>query len=177
MKINDLEFHLVEVGCAGSVQPVRSLLVRLTTDSGLKGWGEAGSAWRPGELAARRDALLPVLAGRSIFDIEELHTLEALADAPLRCAVEMACWDLIGRVGRPAGVPAAGRRVSAPHPAGRAAVGPAARAIGPRRPRNGRPRLPLPGRQFLGPGGARSANCCTRCARAWATGWNSAWTA
>ncbi len=102
MKINDLEFHLVEVGCAGSVQPVRSLLVRLTTDSGLKGWGEAGSAWRPGELAARRDALLAVLAGRSIFDIEELHTLEALADAPLRCAVEMACWDLMGRsVGQP----------------------------------------------------------------------------
>ena len=43
-----------------------------------------------------------MLAGRSIFDIEELHTLEALADAPLRCAVEMACWDLVGRaVGQP----------------------------------------------------------------------------
>ena len=82
---------------------MRSLLVRLTTDSGLEGWGEAGLAWRAGELAARRDALLPVLAGRSIFDIEELHTLEALRHvAPLRAAVEMACWDLIGRARRPA---------------------------------------------------------------------------
>ena len=96
MKINDLEFHLVEIGCTGLAQPVRSLLVRLTTDSGLEGWGEAGVAWRLGELSARRDALLPVLAGRSIFDIEELHTLEALAPPPLRAAVEMACWDLVG---------------------------------------------------------------------------------
>ena len=102
MKINDLEFHLVEVGCTTAAQPVRSLLVRLTTDAGLEGWGEAGVAWRVGELSARRDALLPVLSGRSVFDIEELHTLEALASAPLRAAVEMACWDLIGRtVGQP----------------------------------------------------------------------------
>ena len=102
MKINDLEFHLVEIGCTGMAEPVRSLLVRLTTDSGLKGWGESGLAWRPGELAARRDALLPVLAGRSVFDIEELHTLEALASAPLRTAVEMACLDLAGKaVGQP----------------------------------------------------------------------------
>ncbi len=102
MKINDLELHLVEIACTGLTQPVRSLLVRLTTDSGREGWGEAGLAWRAGELSARRDALLPVLAGRSIFDIEELHTLEALSAAPLRAAVEMACWDLIGRaVGQP----------------------------------------------------------------------------
>jgi L-alanine-DL-glutamate epimerase-like enolase superfamily enzyme len=102
MKINDLEFHLVEIGCTGMAQPVRSLLIRLTTDSGLKGWGESSLAWRPGELAARRDALLPVLVGRSVFDIEELHTLEALASAPLRTAVEMAFWDLAGKaVGQP----------------------------------------------------------------------------
>ena len=102
MKISDLEFHLVEIGCTGMAQPVRSLLVRLTTDSGLKGWGEAGLAWRPGELAARRDALLPVLAGRNVFDIEELHTLEPLASPPLRTAVEMACLDLAGKaVGQP----------------------------------------------------------------------------
>ena len=102
MKINDLEFHLVEIGSMGLTQPVRSLLVRLTTDAGLEGWGESGLNWRPAELPARRDALLPVLAGRSIFDIEELHTLEALPSASLRCAVEMACWDLIGRaLGQP----------------------------------------------------------------------------
>jgi L-alanine-DL-glutamate epimerase-like enolase superfamily enzyme len=97
MKINDLEFSLVEVARRGTAPGVRSLLVRLCTDSGLEGWGEAGLAWRPEELAARRDVLLSVLAGRSIFDIEELHTLEALSHPALRCAVEMACWDLVGR--------------------------------------------------------------------------------
>jgi L-alanine-DL-glutamate epimerase-like enolase superfamily enzyme len=39
-----------------------------------------------------------VLAGRSIFDTEELHAVEALANPPLRAAVEMACWDLVGKV-------------------------------------------------------------------------------
>ena len=98
MKINDLEFYLVAVGQTDSAAPVRSLLVRITTASGLEGWGESGLGWRVGELAARREALLAVLAGRSIYDIEELHTLEALAPPPLRSAVEMAVWDLLGRV-------------------------------------------------------------------------------
>jgi muconate cycloisomerase len=98
MKITDLELHLVEIPRADGLPPVRSLLVRLTSQRGLEGWGEAWLAWRPGELAARRDALLAVLAGRSLFDIEELQTLEALGPPPLRAAVEMALWDLAGRV-------------------------------------------------------------------------------
>jgi L-alanine-DL-glutamate epimerase-like enolase superfamily enzyme len=97
MRITDLELHLVEIERTRPLGPVRSLLVRLSTDDGLEGWGEAGLSWRPGELAARRDMLLAVLAGRSIFDIEELQGIEALAAAPLRAAVEMACWDLVGR--------------------------------------------------------------------------------
>lgn len=95
--ITDLELFLVEIACIGEDRPVRSLLVRLSTDTGLRGWGEARLAWRASELAARRDLLLPILAGRSIFDIEELLGLEALRQTPLRCAVEMACWDLVGR--------------------------------------------------------------------------------
>ncbi len=97
MILNDLEFYCVEVGRTDSAIPVRSVLARLATDSGLEGWGESPITWRPAELSARRDVLLPVLAGRSIFDIEELHALEGLADAPLRCALEMASWDLVGR--------------------------------------------------------------------------------
>lgn len=100
MKISDLEFFLVEPRRRAGEALHRSLLVRLATASGEEGWGEARSAWRPAELAARRDALLPVLAGRSIFDIEELLELDALSFAPLRCAVEMACWDLVGRAAR-----------------------------------------------------------------------------
>ncbi len=102
MIINDLEFILVQVGRAESTEPVRSVLVRLTTDSGLEGWGEGDLPWRPDELAARREAILPVLAGRSIFDIEELLGSDALADPALRCALEIGFWDLIGRtVGQP----------------------------------------------------------------------------
>ena len=97
MKISDLEFFLVQIERTSLLPPVRSLLVRLSTDRGLEGWGECWLTWRASELAARRDLLLPVLAGRSIFDIEELHTLEAFSRSSLRAAVEMACWDLVGR--------------------------------------------------------------------------------
>ena len=102
MEINDLDFYLVEIEHTESQRPVRSLLVRLETDFGLVGWGESAVGWRPAELVPRSDAMLATLAGRSIFDVEELHTLEVLADPALRCAVEMAYWDLLGRsVGQP----------------------------------------------------------------------------
>ena len=97
MHIADLEFNLVEVPRFGQLPPVRSLLVRLVADSGLEGWGEAWMPWRANELAARRQWLLPFLVGRSFFDIEELHTLEPLRPMGLRTALEMACWDLMGR--------------------------------------------------------------------------------
>jgi L-alanine-DL-glutamate epimerase-like enolase superfamily enzyme len=97
LTIIDLEFYLVEIGCFGREPPVRSLVVRLGTGSGLEGWGEAQVEWKAEELPARRDALFPVLAERSAFEIEELLALAALRSAPLRCAVEMASWDLIGR--------------------------------------------------------------------------------
>jgi len=100
MTISELELYWVQIGCMGQQSPVWSLVVRLATDSGLEGWGEGQVVWRPAELGARRDFLLPVLAGRSAFDIEEFLTLEALRLAPLRCAVEMALWDLVGRAAR-----------------------------------------------------------------------------
>ena len=75
MLISDLEFYLVEIGCVGQEPPVRSVLVRLATDTGEEGWGEAQMSWQSGELAGRRNALLPILAGRSVYDIEDLHGL------------------------------------------------------------------------------------------------------
>jgi len=97
MEINDLEFYLVEIKCTEPEQPVRSVVVRFTSESGLEGWGESAVGWEASELPGRRDVLLPVLAGRSIFDIEELLALEPLSQPALRAALEMACWDLIGR--------------------------------------------------------------------------------
>ena len=97
MNINDLELFLVEIGRSQSSRPVRSLLVRLATDEGLSGWGETAIDWRPDELTARRGVLLPVIAGRSVFDIEDLLLSDVLRDPRLRCAVEIAFWDLLGR--------------------------------------------------------------------------------
>ena len=102
MNITDLEFFLVEIARPSGGAPVRSLLVRVATNQGIDGWGESRGDWRAGELAHRRDVLLPTLAGRSVADIEELIGLDVLDSAPLRCAIEMACWDALGRiVGQP----------------------------------------------------------------------------
>jgi L-alanine-DL-glutamate epimerase-like enolase superfamily enzyme len=98
MRISDLEFYLVEVPRTSGLPPVRSLLIRLNTDEGAEGWGEGWVSWRASELLPRREFLLPILSGRSVFDIEELHTVEALATPGLRVAVEMACWDLVGKL-------------------------------------------------------------------------------
>lgn len=98
MTITDLEFFLVDAAGPGTTEAGRPVLVRLSTADRLEGWGEAFLPWRRDELAARRDALLPVLAGRSVFEIEDLLSLATLRTAPLRCAIEMACWDLVGRI-------------------------------------------------------------------------------
>jgi L-alanine-DL-glutamate epimerase-like enolase superfamily enzyme len=102
MKIRDVEFHIVRIGCGEGGSPTSSVLACLLSDSGEEGWGEAALPWRLDELAARRDALLPSLEGRSIFEVEELVTLDAVDTPALACALEMASWDLIGRmVGQP----------------------------------------------------------------------------
>jgi len=98
MKIRDVEFHIVRFGGGDGQSPVESVLACLTSDSGEEGWGEASLPWRLDELAARRGALLPSLEGRSIFEVEELVTLDAVDTPPLACALEMASWDLIGRI-------------------------------------------------------------------------------
>ena len=100
MIINDLEFYSVAVPCDGQPEPVRSVLVRLASDSRLEGWGEARLDWRPSGLPRRREILLSILAGHSVFDIEELLELEGLDDTSLRSALEMACWDLVGKAAR-----------------------------------------------------------------------------
>ena len=97
MNISDLELYLLSIPHRGPAPESGALLIRLVTDSGLDGWGESLDAWRPDQLQSRREALLSTLAGRSPFDIEELRRLDGLSPNGLRAAVEMACWDLIGR--------------------------------------------------------------------------------
>ncbi len=100
--IGDLELFVVELECRGLESPLRSMLLRLAADTGQEGWGECVCIWRPSELEARRGSLLGTLSGRSVFDLEEMLALEAVSMPSLRCAVEMASWDLIGRaLGQP----------------------------------------------------------------------------
>ncbi len=84
MKINDIELYLVAIRIEELKQTVRSLLVRLLADKGMEGWGEASSNWQASELPSRQNALVAVLRGRSIYDIEELLMLEALSAPGLR---------------------------------------------------------------------------------------------
>jgi L-alanine-DL-glutamate epimerase-like enolase superfamily enzyme len=97
MQLSELELSLVSVPQAEDREAVRSLLVRLVTDNGLEGWGEAPAGWRPEELISRGAALRAAILGRNAFDVEELLTLDVLQNASVRCAVEMAAWDLMGR--------------------------------------------------------------------------------
>ena len=100
MKIADLDFYLLDPAGGSADSPDRTLLVRVATADGREGWGESHTVWRASELAPRRESLLPILAGRAVADVEELLEMEALAPPALRAAIEMACWDLIGRLAR-----------------------------------------------------------------------------
>ena len=95
MIISDLELFLIELPASGGA--VRSLIVRIATESGAEGWGETRTRWRAAELAARRKVLLTVLAGREAFDVESILALDALAEPAVACGVEMALWDLVAR--------------------------------------------------------------------------------
>ncbi|MDY0170625.1 MAG: mandelate racemase/muconate lactonizing enzyme family protein [Thermoguttaceae bacterium] len=97
MQLAELELSLVSIPQAEGSEAVRSLVVRLITDDGLEGWGEAPTGWRSDELNSRAAVLRAVILGRNAFDIEELLTLDVLQNAQVRCAVEMAAWDLVGR--------------------------------------------------------------------------------
>jgi len=97
LKIRELHCYLVEAGSGQAGDEVRSLAIQLIGPEGEEGWGEARSEWSRAELAGRHQALAALLVDRSAFDIEELFALELLRPAGLCSAVEMACWDLIGR--------------------------------------------------------------------------------
>lgn len=95
MIVGDLELFLVELPAGDGA--VRTLLVRVVSESGIEGWGETRKNWHPGQLPARRKELLAALAGREIDEIESILSLDVLADSALACGVEMALWDLVAQ--------------------------------------------------------------------------------
>lgn len=96
MRICDVEFYLAKVEIFEVGLCDRIVILRLQTDSGIEGWGEAPLPWRVLELPRRREQILPFLAGRNVLDIADLRESLSLP-APLRAAVEMACWDAAGK--------------------------------------------------------------------------------
>lgn len=97
MQIRDLELFAIEVPRSFDGEADAALLIRIETDNGLAGWGEARSPWQAEQLPARLVALRHVLVGRGVFMIEELTRLRLPGGAAVACAVEMALWDIIGR--------------------------------------------------------------------------------
>jgi L-alanine-DL-glutamate epimerase-like enolase superfamily enzyme len=110
MKINSLHALRVRVPQRPPIAPYQSryrassakeaLLVRLGTDNGLVGWGEAPDDWinRSYE-GAPEDALRRQALGRDPFDLETWYAENTLGSY-LASAVEMAMWDLVGQATR-----------------------------------------------------------------------------
>jgi galactonate dehydratase len=109
MKIVQVSTHRVQVG-EGQTHvrlPGGWVFVRLRTDDGLTGWGEASHSGDDALLRRAVDGLAPGLIGRSPFDIEALVQPAALAQrgrlqAGAASGVEQALWDLVGKaLGQP----------------------------------------------------------------------------
>ena len=113
MKIVEMECYAVRLPLIkpfvisyGTYAHVESLLVRLTTDTGIVGWGEGtpdpyvtGETWA-GTFAALRHDLLPLLQGQHPLRREAIHArLDGLVTgAPsAKAAIDLALWDIAGK--------------------------------------------------------------------------------
>ena len=110
--------YVMSGGRAASVQ--ESTLVRVRTDEGISGWGEAcplGATYLA-DFAEGVRAALPLLADAVVgVDPRELGTITTAMDRALRgqyaakSALDVACWDILGRsVGLPVCTLLGGRR-------------------------------------------------------------------
>lgn len=102
MKVTDLETYLVDTQGL-----IKWVFVKLTTDEGLVGYGEAGNAFRERAQAAAIQELKPLVVGRDPFEIRALWTqvykthLDVRGPSSLHvsalAAIEVALWDIVGK--------------------------------------------------------------------------------
>jgi len=108
MKITRVETFLVEVPQKYPIAPyhsryrpqssTKSWLVRLETDTGSVGWGETPQRYLGEQLTGHEAVTLrPLLLGRDPTDIAGLHAAHLLDGDYQESAVDMACWDLLGK--------------------------------------------------------------------------------
>ncbi len=102
MKVTDLETSLVDTKGL-----IKWVFVKLTTDEGIVGYGEAGNAFRERAQAAAIQELKPLVVGRDPFAIRSLWTqaykthLDVRGPSSLHVsalgAIEVALWDIVGK--------------------------------------------------------------------------------
>lgn len=98
-------FHTPELWAYGGRRGLASVLVELRTDEGLIGLGEAGAYPTAEIVLAVLESVEGLVVGESPFDIERISKRidvvgtwhHVRATNPGIAAVEMACWDLVGK--------------------------------------------------------------------------------
>ena len=107
MRINNCQILLVEISQTKPLAPYRShirtsdwttkAIVRLETESGLIGWGEHNQNFLPDiDMNEQNRKASEFITGWDPYEVERYH-LENPFEPRLRCGVEMAMWDLIGK--------------------------------------------------------------------------------
>src|SRR5688572_14126133 len=110
MKITQLHALRVRIPQKPPIAPYQSryratsakecLLIRLETDSGLVGWGEAPEDWLTKTFEGTpEDQMRGQAVGRDPFDVERWYAENTLGSY-LASGVEMAMWDLIGKAAK-----------------------------------------------------------------------------
>src|SRR5581483_1623733 len=86
------------------------IFVKLETDQGLVGWGEASLEWKTRAVVGALQDLAPFIMGEDPLRIEHLYQImyrqpffrPGVIGMSALSGIEMACWDLFGQaVGRP----------------------------------------------------------------------------
>ncbi len=107
MRINNCQILLVEISQTKPLAPYRShirtsdwttkAIVRLETENGLIGWGEHNQNFLPDiDMNEQNRKASEFITGWDPYEVERYH-LENPFEPRLRCGVEMAMWDLIGK--------------------------------------------------------------------------------
>jgi L-alanine-DL-glutamate epimerase-like enolase superfamily enzyme len=105
----DLPLHEGSYNWAGgkSVQVFDSTVLRLRTDSGLEGWGEVcplGPVYLPSYAEGARAGMIELAPEVLGLDPRQLGVVNRTMDGALKghpyvkSAIDMACWDLLGKV-------------------------------------------------------------------------------
>jgi L-alanine-DL-glutamate epimerase-like enolase superfamily enzyme len=85
----------------GRVTDVDRILVRVDTDEGISGWGEMRVFLSAAAtVSIIEDGIAPIVAGHSPFELESLRRLlfiEYTNADMFFSAVEVACWDIVGK--------------------------------------------------------------------------------